>query len=489
MKPGIRFPRHRRMVIVAIGIALVALAWNYSAVDPVFRDPESPLIPLAFSPDGKILAAADWRGANHWWEGPATRSGVQLSGPAIPLMGPGGPIHLLRADDLTPTGPPIETPTIIVERGAHYPTIQSVEFSPNGDLLAVLQKSHVHPRERTDYELLLIQLPEGKIVRSFSFPYNLFSWHDRVGGRFFSPDGRLVAWHEDLATADRGVVRVWDLAESHERFAAEGVTYPMWSPDGRWLAAVETSKPEQKQLACRLYDVRNGQVVHSLPLPGDRQSFQPWPEFSPDGRLLLVKRQSDRREGEVVVVFDVASEKKVFEAWESSSYFVDGATLVSVNDNTVLFRDTKTWQIRSQSQFSLRTLFGEASPVPHPVPGRSAVLVYDDFPIKNDFVDTLGRNLHLKLQTPLRGTWIDAASGEKTPFTACEGLLWRTAISPGGDRLFTLGQGLTIWDLPPRRTWIPTAVVAGLLTLIWGGWIVFRRKQRGHSEFYDEQSL
>jgi hypothetical protein len=149
MKPGPRFPRLRRIAIVAIGIALVAIAWNYSASDPAFRDPKSPLIPLAFSPDGKILAAADLTGAEQWWENP--------------IVGPGGPIHLLRADDLTPAGPPVETPTIVTERGAFHPALQSVEFSPNGELLAVLQKNHEIQGTGTDmFELLLIRLPGGR---------------------------------------------------------------------------------------------------------------------------------------------------------------------------------------------------------------------------------------------------------------------------------------------------------------------------------------
>ena len=102
MDPGPRFPRLRRIALVAIGIALVAIAWNYSACDPAFRDPKSPWIPLAFSPDGKILAVADLTGAKQWWEGE--------------MGGPSGPIHLLRTANLAPAGPPVETPTIVTER-------------------------------------------------------------------------------------------------------------------------------------------------------------------------------------------------------------------------------------------------------------------------------------------------------------------------------------------------------------------------------------
>ncbi len=133
MDPGPRFPRLRRIALVAIGIALVAIAWNYSACDPAFRDPKSPWIPLAFSPDGKILAVADLTGAKQWWEGE--------------MGGPSGPIHLLRTANLAPAGPPVETPTIVTERGAFHLAVETVEFSPNGNLLAVLQKHHEIQRD------------------------------------------------------------------------------------------------------------------------------------------------------------------------------------------------------------------------------------------------------------------------------------------------------------------------------------------------------
>jgi hypothetical protein len=467
MKPGPRFPRLRRIAIVAIGIALVAIAWNYSASDPAFRDPKSPWIPLAFSPDGKILAAADMTGAKQWWEDS--------------IVGPGGPIHLLRADDLAPAGAPIATPTIVTERGAFHPALQSVEFSTKGDMLAVLQKNHEIQGTGTDmFELLLIRLPGGEIVKSFSVPYDGFRASNRIASRFFSPDGRLMAWHEFTRSDQRHVVRVWDVADGRERFAAEGVAYPVLSPDGRWLAAVEQNKPGQRSdIACRLYDGLNGQVVHSLTLADDIAGWQPWPEFSRDGRLLVVNCGSSSGKGESVAVFDVASGKNVFEAKEWSPYFVGGATLVTVKDDTVLFRETETWQTRAQATFSLGRHWdngGKLSPEPHPVPGRAAVLVYEYYPAANDRLGALSGYLHLKFEPGHRATWIDATSGEMTPFLACDGLLWRTAVSPDGSRLAVRGSGMTIRKLPPHRSWIPTALAAGLLAFIWNGWILVRRR-------------
>jgi hypothetical protein len=55
------------------------------------------------------------------------------------LHEPGGPIHLLRAADLAPAGQPVETPTIDTDSGAFHPPLEAVEFSPSGEMLAVLQ--------------------------------------------------------------------------------------------------------------------------------------------------------------------------------------------------------------------------------------------------------------------------------------------------------------------------------------------------------------
>jgi hypothetical protein len=255
-------------------------------------------------------------------------------------------------------------------------------------------------------------------VKSFSIPYYGSHERDRVASRFFSSDGRLVAWQEFARSDQRHVVRVWDVAEGRERFSAEGVAYPALSPDGRWLAAVEQNKLGQRNnIACRLYDGLNGQVVHSLPLPADIAGWQPWPEFSRDGRLLVVNCGSSSGNGESVAVFDVASGKNVFEVKEWSSYFVGGATLVTVKDDTVVFRETETWQTRARATFSLGRHWdngGKLSPEPHPVPGRAAVLVYDFYPTANDRLGTLSGYLHLKFEPGHRATWIDATSGDDT---------------------------------------------------------------------------
>src|SRR5262249_21759743 len=155
----------------------------------------------------------------------------------------------------------------------------AAEFSASGDLLAVLERNRDSNADST-LELILIRLPGGSLWRAIPIPYD--RWHQRGGiaRRLFSADGRLLAWHEFSSDDNSDTVRVWDVAQERERFAADSVTYPLLSLDGRLLAAVERKKPDDRSdIACRLYGTGNGRVIHSLPLAGDTSGWQPWPEF------------------------------------------------------------------------------------------------------------------------------------------------------------------------------------------------------------------
>ena len=93
-----------------------------------------------------------------------------------------------------------------------------------------------------------------------------------------SPDGREVAFH---VIEPSGVMNVWaqPLAGGPRRRVtsdAEAVSYPAWSPDGRWLA-VEIKRGDQTHVG--LVSREGGRVEQLTSEPG-----QSWPHsFSPDG--------------------------------------------------------------------------------------------------------------------------------------------------------------------------------------------------------------
>ena len=442
-------------------IATLSFAWTFSARTPVVRNSESRWAPLAFSTDGQMIAAADFTAQEMTWFNSM-------------IYPPGGPIHLLRADDLTPVGSPVETPTSTNSEGITYqPPLQIVEFSPKGDLIAVVQRNS-DPQQLETMELHLVRIPGGDIWKSLPIPYNRFNSADEIARRLFSSDGHLLAWHEYEPRDNKhfDCVRVWDVVEGRERLAITGVKNPTFSPDGRLLAVVETYN--QDGIACRLYDMRNGQLLHSLSLPADGPGWHPWPEFSSDGYYVAVNTQSFRGKGPFVDVFDVASGESVFEAPEWSPHFVSGPVLMTVKDDAVIFRETSKWQVVRRVSFSQGKHWENGSPIspePQAIPGTSCAFVTEYYPSWSFFLSRICRFFYLDFNLGHSITWIDSKSGSMTKFTGDDGIVVRSVISPMGGKLALQGLwGMTIWKLPPGRTWIPVSAVAFVLASLYTRW-------------------
>ena len=188
---------------------------------------------VTFSPDGKLLATGDADGTVRLWN-PGTQQAV------------GAP---LRAD---PGGDVI-----------------GLAFSPDGKLLATadsdgyLRLWNPATRRPAGARLLASTSPEGS-----------------VNGVAFSPDGKL------LATADTaGYVRLWDPATQHAVGAPflaatnNGVIGVAFSPDGTLLATADDDG------TVRLLNPANRRAV-GAPLPAVTNGSVGGVAFSPNGRLL-----------------------------------------------------------------------------------------------------------------------------------------------------------------------------------------------------------
>jgi WD40 repeat protein len=245
------------------------------------------------------------------------------------------------ADEPTPTPEPEEeiefVPELLFSReAADDGTVDSVAFSPNGDIVAV----------GIYLEAQLWSVPDGDLIRTaecrhsvedieFSPDGELFGVGVSVGGVqifdvedgsevldvhrgynnrvAFSPDGDLIA-----SGNRNGSVWLWEVAS--------GEMIAEWeAPEGEWLTAV-TFSPDGETVAAGywdgsvyLWDVASGDMLHALENP-DNHGYATRIAFSPDGELLAVA--GARQEFEDVV-----------RIWNTS----DG----SIHD--VIMRDSRTY--------------------------------------------------------------------------------------------------------------------------------------------------
>jgi WD40 repeat protein len=263
-----------------------------------------PVTALAYSPDGKLLAAGV-RGEVHLLEadsgdmlytlsgqGPkvtalAFRSDGKFLAVASGTPGKRGEVRLYSVNEWDK--PPLTIP-------AHQDLIHAVAFSPDGKLLATCSYDRL---------VKLWDVASSKLVRE------LKDHSDAVYGVAFHPKGHLLA----SCAADR-TAKVWDVATGKRLYSLSEATdwlYTVaWSPDGKSLAAAGVDKSirvweataEQGRLVqsafvhekpvWRLEYSKDGKTLYSL---GEDRILKAW------DTTRLVERQVYPRQPETVQAF------------------------------------------------------------------------------------------------------------------------------------------------------------------------------------------
>jgi WD40 repeat protein len=287
--------------------------------------PEKQVAWLAFSPDGKTLAAASLGRTVRLWQAATGRQqatfkeawgagqGMAFTPDGKALLGAtlDAPAKLKRWDLATGQGRDF--------LDTHQQSVRCLAFSPDGKVVATGGGDGTVKVWSADTWQERATLPGHK---------------DHVHCMAFSPDGGKLAtasaWGDD-----NGDVKIWDLASrSSRRLPGTGAYELTFSPDGQSLAA------GGNESGLRLFDVATGRQRTALEGPkGVVMSVA----FAPDGKT-LASGGNDR----TVRLWDAGTwQLRTSYADSSPVYAVrfspDGRVLAAAGyDGTVTFRDTAT---------------------------------------------------------------------------------------------------------------------------------------------------
>jgi WD40 repeat protein len=290
---------------------------------------ESTIFSLAFNIDGKIIAAG------------STDSTLLLldttTGKEIKRMRPANPSR------------------VFTKEGPQPDTIQSIEFSPDGNTIAAGYESD---------NILLWDIKTGKEILQLSgWTGGIFTLDFSSDGRMLvsgSRHGRLSLWnvkegkkirqlHEYKFSVDatafgpdnktlaeasaEGTFTLWDVSEKKEKLQIKTPDYAIiclcFSPDGTIIAAGSNDR----DATVRLLDVKTGETIKQFKTNNDLVNLV---GFSPDGKTITAV---SRDEG--IYIWDIKSGEETTR-YKADSYWIcapavspDGKTIAAVlNDKS-----------------------------------------------------------------------------------------------------------------------------------------------------------
>jgi WD40 repeat protein/uncharacterized caspase-like protein len=309
-------------------------------------EPDGSINSLAFSPDGKTLVSAGYRSIQLWdiATGQArTLEKFDIISYSFALS-PDGKVVAAGLQDSTIKLWEVATGRELHTLSGHVDMITSVAFSPDGQTLA-------SGGFFNDKSIRLWDVTTGQLIRV------LYGATTGVSSIAFSPNGETLVSTGDVNNG----INWWDVASGRELktiYGHEGfIASVKFSPDGKLIASAGGGEKG----AVKLWDVATGRVLQSYP------RVSQCVEFSPDGKTLAsgggtFDTSMWWAQKHNVRLWDVATgrELKTLTGRFGGAYGVtssaDGKTLVLASG-----RDIKLWNIASGQ--ALKTLSGHTASV------------------------------------------------------------------------------------------------------------------------------
>ncbi len=254
---------------------------------------DAPVWAAAFSPDGGYLAAAAWDPGGHRLDEAVWDSGedhdvlqiIATDGREVARINHAGKISVLAFSPdgkyLAATGSGSMTVRVFtVENGSKLFEISrddpvwAAAFNPDGQRLAIAGGDI----NKGTGEVLLVRVQDGQELARFPLGAS-------IQAVAFSPDGQTLAVGTDEGNVEAGTeggsVRIVDVADGHELKRIDHrsrLNVVAFSPDGQYLATAT------QQRILRIFTVREDRELLSLP----QENLVNAVSFSPDGKWLAL---------------------------------------------------------------------------------------------------------------------------------------------------------------------------------------------------------
>lgn len=251
--------------------------WHMQTKRPLMSfNPTGTVAAVAFSPDGKHLAAGSWDDSVRIWDVESGRSirklaGVHRDDIHTLAYSPDGRLVASADNDGLIVLWDLATGNVLRKFFGHTSTVRSIVFTPDG------QRLLTGSTDRTARIWSVKADQELCVLRGHQWAVN--------SARFDATGTRIVT------VSDDETARIWQLTEA-EQLTAElvqtisghtaGLTSGVFSPDGRRLVTASRDN------TAKVWDAANGQEL--LTLKGHKQGLTNV-SFSPDGRHILSTSQ------------------------------------------------------------------------------------------------------------------------------------------------------------------------------------------------------